>query len=112
MHTFANAGEYRVRLWVMDDCGELSLADEAMLTIAENTNPCANSALPEAVAVPIERAEPGENIQFDASGSYDPDGRIRLYGWDFGDGTRSAGKAAHSRLPGTRNLHCHAYRAR
>ena len=32
---------------------------------------------------------PGEIISFDASASYDPDGTITSYSWDFGDGTKS-----------------------
>jgi PKD repeat protein len=43
--------------------------------------------------VPVANAGPdhtvwvGEVVQFDGSGSYDPDGTIVSYEWDFGDGT-------------------------
>ena len=30
-------------------------------------------------------------VQFDATGSYDPDGQIRRYEWDFGDGDEAVG---------------------
>lgn len=33
--------------------------------------------------------DPGEPIQFDGSGSYDTDGEIVAWRWDFGDGTTS-----------------------
>ncbi|KON32112.1 hypothetical protein AC477_03400, partial [miscellaneous Crenarchaeota group-1 archaeon SG8-32-1] len=39
----------------------------------------------------------GEIISFDASGSYDSDGTIVSYLWDFGDGTKEKGvTVAHS----------------
>ncbi len=34
-------------------------------------------------------------IVFDASGSYDPDGEIKQYLWDFGDGMRASGRIVY-----------------
>ena len=34
----------------------------------------------------------GETIVFDASDSYDIDGKIEYYSWDFGNGEKSEGK--------------------
>ena len=34
----------------------------------------------------------GEKVYFNASSSYDPDGRIERYEWDFGDGTVAQGE--------------------
>ncbi|MBU1050744.1 PKD domain-containing protein [Candidatus Bipolaricaulota bacterium] len=43
-------------------------------------------------------------VQFNGSASYDPDGRITRWSWDFGDGERGSGKSVTHRFtePGTR----------
>ncbi|MBI4173873.1 MAG: PKD domain-containing protein, partial [Candidatus Aenigmarchaeota archaeon] len=38
-----------------------------------------------------------QTVSFDASSSYDPDGELQAYSWDFGDGAQGAGeKVAHA----------------
>jgi len=46
---------------------------------------------------------PGASVTFDGSGSYDPDGTIQSYAWNFGDGTTGSGATAtHTYVaPGT-----------
>jgi len=36
----------------------------------------------------------GDHVEFDATGSMDPDGEIASYGWDFGDGATGSGVLA------------------
>ena len=47
---------------------------------------------PTADAGPDKTALIGETVQFDGSGSCDPDGTIVAYEWDFGDGTLDSGE--------------------
>ena len=66
-----------------EPCG----ADTAEASIVVNTTPVA-------VAGPGRRVAVGESIAFDGRRSFDPDGRITAYAWDFGDGTRQHGRRA------------------
>ena len=56
------------------------------VTVTGNENPVAEfNYIPSSPSV-------GEDVTFDASGSYDPDGQIVSYEWDFGDGTTDQGR--------------------
>ena len=82
-HTYVDDGNYLVTLKVTDDDGATSNANAAKTVL--NRSPFASF---------IENATTmltGEAICFDASGSYDPDGVIVDYLWDFGDGNSASG---------------------
>lgn len=76
-HVYAAAGTYQVTLTVVDNHGATSTAG-----ISVKVN-----AVPVAVIAPIQTVIIGEATRLDGSGSYDSDGMIVLYQWDFGDGS-------------------------
>jgi PKD repeat protein len=78
-HTYEDNSVYTVTLIVTDNDGATS-STTATKTVL-NRSPVA-SFTEDATTV-----EENETIHFDASGSYDPDGTIVSYLWDFGDGT-------------------------
>jgi PKD repeat protein len=76
-HTFIAYGIYNVTLTVVDSEG---LSNTYTISIRILISPTANFTYsPEYVAV-------NQSVTFDASGSFDPDGTIVTYIWDFGDG--------------------------
>ena len=79
-HTFANAGENRVRLLVRDASGASNDTDEDILVVTVTPPPLANAG-PDLVAAP------GETLMFDARG--DVDGV--MYQWAFSDGEQASG---------------------
>ena len=81
--TFETCGVHTVRLQVVDDDG-LSDTTEILITV-ENTPPLASCRFSSDSPVA------GEWILFDASASYDPDGRLVDFTWDFGDGLSTRG---------------------
>ena len=86
-HVYASAGSYEVILVVTDAWGASSAPDTAAAVIAANEIPVADPGGPYAGTA-------GATIQFDGSGSTDPDGHLPLrYQWDFGDGTSGSGVA-------------------
>ncbi|MEJ2241713.1 MAG: PKD domain-containing protein [Candidatus Bathyarchaeota archaeon] len=82
-HSFVENGEYSITLTVVDNEGAVS--SKVAIQVVKNRSP---------VAVLIENStiiDKKKVISFDASGSYDPDGVIVSYLWDFGDGTTGSG---------------------
>jgi len=100
MHTYHEAGEYTPGLRVTDSAGRSATATGDKVTV---TAPPPNEA-PHAVLV----AQPvyGEaplTVNFDGSSSWDNDGTITSYDWDF-DGDGSYELANSGAKPGTRDF--------
>lgn len=85
-HTFAMGGRYEVTLTVTDDRG---LTATVVHTIDVGT--VTGNRAPTADAGPSQRVSIGQVVMFDGTRSFDPDGRIVSYVWDFGDGSTGMG---------------------
>jgi PKD repeat protein len=82
-HTYTVPGLYRVKLIVTDEKGKLDSEDVAIKVT--NPPPLASFAMSSnAPAI-------GEQVNFNAAGSYDTNGEITNYAWDLGDGTTASG---------------------
>lgn len=99
--TYEEAGTYVAHLRVTDNDGNKDTGN-VKIVLGDGLN-----AAPVAVANadPTSGNAPLE-VSFDATGSYDPDGTIAAYEWDFGDGagfedyTASGGVASHTYTAG------------
>ncbi len=94
VHRYAEAGEYTVRLTVIDDRGAASAVAVANLIVAEPRPPIALfDYLPIAPTT-------SDTVQFeDASIHPDEDVAISYWAWDFGDGSFGVGPNPEHRYP-------------
>lgn len=82
-HTYTYPGTYLVKLTVVDDKGEMD--SEKIAIVVTNPPPVANFSMSS------DAPTAGDTVTFDASGSYDANGEITSYTWDFGDGAIGSG---------------------
>jgi uncharacterized repeat protein (TIGR01451 family) len=91
-HTYGVAGSYTVTLTVTDNDAFTDTHSQTLAVPVVNENaPYADFGF----------ACEGGTCSFDASNSWDPDGAIIAYDWDFGDGTTASDvSVSHTFLPG------------
>jgi len=90
-HSYVDDGEYLVTLRVVDNRG--AAASKTASIVVKNRPPVADLA---ASATILDKKE---TVTFDASPSYDPDGTIVAYSWNFGDGTTATGVSVSHSYP-------------
>ncbi len=86
-HTFTAAGIYTTTLTITDGMGNINATNVTVTVnevIAENIAPTA------VISSSTAMGETPFAISFYGTGSYDPDGSISAYLWNFGDGSQTA----------------------
>ncbi len=90
-HTFEEPGEYSVVLTVADGDGDTATLVRPIQIFEADTTPVASFTWGPVSAAGTNLQRPlraGDRVRFDAGPSYDPDGTIVEYAWDFeSDGT-------------------------
>ena len=92
-HAFDEPGSYLVRLVVTDDDGSID-EDVVVVAVTDDEGRPPNQG-PVADAGGDLLVQLGERALFVGAASFDPDGRIASYGWDFGDGGGGEGPVVH-----------------
>ncbi|MCD6468178.1 MAG: PKD domain-containing protein [Thermoplasmata archaeon] len=88
-HSYSYSGTYNAKVYVKDQqTGE----EEEKWLSSSITVHGGNKAPVARIKLSSPTAKVGENIRFDGSSSYDPDGYIKTYIWSFGDGRMGNGK--------------------
>ncbi len=82
-HNYVHPGTYLVKLTVTDDKGKMNY--EKIAITVTNPPPVASFSMDNDAPVT------GDDVSFTAAGSYDANGTIVSYDWDFGDGSTGTG---------------------
>ncbi|MEA3239847.1 MAG: PKD domain-containing protein [Candidatus Bipolaricaulota bacterium] len=82
-HNYVHPGTYLVKLTVTDDEGKLNY-EKIVITV---TNPAPVASFSMDNDAPVT----GDEVSFTAAGSYDSNGTIVSYDWNFGDGSTGTG---------------------
>lgn len=77
-HSLTEPGLHRIRLKVSDNFVGGAAEDESETLITVNAAPTAVAGVDRLIA-------PGDTVRFDAGQSFDPDGRLTTYRWEFDD---------------------------
>ncbi len=95
-HFYEKPGVYKVRLTVTDDTKTINNSSVSEFDLVVNAKPVADAG-------PDLLGAPGQVLRFDGSRSFDSDGAIAEYKWEFGDGSSTTGSTAEHTfsLPGT-----------
>lgn len=83
-HFYEKPGVYKVRLTVTDDTKTINNSSVSEFELVVNAKPVADAG-------PDLLGAPGQVLRFDGSRSYDSDGTISDFKWEFGDGTSANG---------------------
>jgi PKD repeat protein len=84
-NTFVNPGSYSIKLTVTDNGGSSRSTTTTVVAGTSNQKP-----VPVLTALPTTGPAPLA-VSLSSAGSFDPDGNIVKYAWDFGNGTTAAG---------------------
>jgi len=85
-HTYNDEGNYSISLVVEDNQGAEDEKTKTIVVLPPNEPPVADFVFsPQKGLFPLQ-------VTFNASSSFDPDGQIVQYTWDFGDGTTGLGE--------------------
>ncbi len=92
-HTFTHPGTYLIKLTVIDDEGAVDTQQVAI--VVTDAPPIAQAS------VNNDAPLPGDTVIFSATGSYDLQGDIVSYHWEFGDGKTGTGETVqHTYIQG------------
>jgi PKD repeat protein len=89
---FEHAGTYKAILVAYDNSNAIENGTYKNINLVVNESPAA-------IAMDDFISFPNQNINFNASKSFDDDGRITKYEWDFGDGNKGDGQISKHSYP-------------